>query len=459
MEVGYERICKGVSGDPRPNAYTLPTVFSRGFLSEVRRVTYDSSKEAKGAWIIHHGRKLMLDVHGPAEFPAIDVAAKTATLLAKLGQANQIRIPMMEVRAVATASGLNPLELMGLLQMLETKRLVERSTDEISVLGVNIASSLAHAADIYEDAGPKQFERASISLAEIASTAPVHRKDASEQIGDLHHLTSEDVSDFLNRAEHIGFVDKEGDGDDCLLFNGNLFRRESVVKIQKVLASLDTEAEKAIRQIDQELSTNGCLKFSYVEKVLSEALTKNLVEAGVYDLNQVRNESGIHGYITSPAAFHKFVDPMVDDCFDMAKSLVAALTYGMLSRPADQGRITMLPALLRKLISDEEVGPATAIGRDYRVLEVEHVVRLRQHPKNSNMFFMKLLKREIGELALHVLTQGDAHEQSLIHLPGAPMSGYEGPESSRVSLRRKQNPVSKRTTRDLLEAVRGGHFS
>ena len=422
-------------------------------------MTYDSSKEARGAWIIHHGRKLMLDVLAPAEFPAIDEAAKTATLLAKLGQARQIRIPMNEVRAVATASGLNPLELKGLLQVLETRRLIEHSNDEISVLGVTIASSLAHAADIFEDAGPKQFERASISLAEIASAAPIHREVASEQIGDLHHLTSDEVSDFLDRAEAIGFVDKEGHGNDCLLFNGNLFRRESVVKTQKVISSLDARAEKAIRQIDQELSASGCLKLSYVERVLSEALTKILVEAGVYDLNQVRNESGIHGYITSPAAFHKFVDPMVDDCFDMAKSLVAALTYGMLSRPAHQGRITMLPALLRKLISEEEVGPATAIGRDYRVLEVEHVVRLRRDPKYSNLFHMKLLKKEVGELALHVLTQGDAHEQGLIHLPGAPMSGYVGPEGSRVSLRRKENPASKQTTRDILEAVRGGHFS
>lgn len=422
-------------------------------------MTYNSSKEAKGAWIIHHGRKLMLDVLAPAEFPAIDEAAKTATLLAKLGQAKQIRIPMYEVQAVATASGLNPLELRGLLQVLETKRLIEQSNNEISVLGVNIASSLAHAADIYEDAGPKKFERASISLAEIASAVPVHREVASEQISDLHHLASHEVSDFLDRAEAIGFVDKEGHGKDCLLFNGNLFRRESVVKTQRVMASLDTGAEKVVRQIDEELSASGCLKVSYVERVLSKALTKRLVEAGVYDLNQVRNESGIHGYITSPAAFHKFVDPMVDDCFDMAKSLVAALTYGMLSRPAHLGRITMLPALLRKLIREEEVGPATAIGRDYRVLEVEHVVRLRQDTKYPDMFHMKLLKREVGELALHVLTQGDAHEQSLIHLPSAPMSGFVGPETSRMSLRRKENPVSKQTTRDLLEAVRGGRFS
>jgi hypothetical protein len=35
-----------------------------------------TTKETTGAWVIHHGRKLVLDANGPAEFPALDEAAK-----------------------------------------------------------------------------------------------------------------------------------------------------------------------------------------------------------------------------------------------------------------------------------------------------------------------------------------------------------------------------------------------
>jgi hypothetical protein len=55
------------------------------------------AKEIIGAWVIRHGRKLVMDANGPAEFPAIDEAAKAATLLTKLGQSNQINIPKAEV--------------------------------------------------------------------------------------------------------------------------------------------------------------------------------------------------------------------------------------------------------------------------------------------------------------------------------------------------------------------------
>lgn len=174
-----------------------------------------NEKEIIGSWIIHHGRKLILDANGPAEFPAIDEAAKAAPLLTKLGQSSQVNIPKMEVRAIAVASGLNPRhELVGLLQVLEKKRLIEQTDNEVSVLGVTTRGSLGYAADMYQDAEPTSYEQASIGLAKITSDVPVSRVDVSELIGDEYHLTTAQVSDFLNRAEEIGFVDKEGEGAD-----------------------------------------------------------------------------------------------------------------------------------------------------------------------------------------------------------------------------------------------------
>lgn len=418
-----------------------------------------NQKETTGAWIIHHGRKLTLDANGSADFPAIDEAAKAATLLTKLGQANQIEIPMVEVRAIAAASGLNPRhELVGLLQLLEKKKLVESTDEEVSVLGVTTRGALSHAADIYRDASPEPFEEASLTLAEMASEAPLRRSETSEKIGDLHSLSTAQTADFINRAIDIGFVDKEGTDNDPLLFNGNLFRRESVVKAQRVLGSLSAAEQQSVNEVAGRLNATGCMNASEAERILSKPLFEKLTAAGLYDLNQVTNEQGNHVYVTSPSAFHKFVDPMVDDCFDMAKSLVAALMYGMTSRPSSQGRIDMLPALLAKLIRGQEIGPATAIGEDYRVLEVTRVVKLRPDLVYKNRFYMQLLKKEVGELALQVLTQGNAYETSLAKLTSAPMSGYVGPETSRASVRRNQNPMSKQKTRDVLEAVRGGRM-
>lgn len=418
-----------------------------------------SGKENTGAWVIHHGKKLVLDSNGPAEYPAIDQAAKAATLLAKLGETTDATVPKETVRAIAIASGLNPhYELNGLLDVLQTKRLVDISGNEIAVLGVTTRGALTHAADLFEEADPNKYELAAVDLGDSVSIEPMRRKDVAEEIGDKHKLKSVEVSEFLNRAEQIGFVDTEGDGDDRLLFNGNLFKRDSIQKTARVLASLNTSEETKVQTVRELLEKKGCVRFDEIEKILGTQLFEKLRAAGLYDINIVGNEMGEHIYVTAPAAFHKFVNPMVDDVFDMAKALVSALTYGITARSSAKGRITLPTVLITKLINGHEVGPATAIGADYRVLELNRVVALRSDTRYPDRFHMRLLKREVGLLALQVLTTGDASAESLQVLPGAPMATYTGPEAARVAVRRKQTQMSKRRTQDVLDAVRGGGF-
>ncbi len=418
-----------------------------------------NNKETKGAWIIHHGRKLVLDASGSAEFPALDEAAKAATLLTKLGQSGEDCISKTEVKAIAVASGLNPrLELSGLLQLLENRRLISQGESEIVILGVTTRAALSQASDIFQDAEPSEYEQASLTLAELASAEPVRRKIVAEELGDEHQLSTPQVDDFLNRAEEIGFIDREGEGEDKLLFNGNLFRRDSIGKTQKVLSSLGETERRLLQEVNEDLARTGCISYQIIEHKLSTPVFEKLIAAGMFDLNHVTNEQGGHIYVTSPSAFHKFVDPMIDDCFDMAKSLVAALSYGMTGRTSGSGRIDQLPALLNKLISGSEIGPATAIGEDYRVLEVNRVVKIRPHPTLTKRFFMRLIKKEVGELALQVLTKGNAYSQPFTVLGSRPMSGYLGPEEKRITVRKNQSAMSKRTTRDILEAVRGGNF-
>src|SRR5262249_30089500 len=154
-------------------------------------------------------------------------------------------------------------------------------------------------------------------------------KDVEQQLGDTHRLATAEVKDFLGRAEQIGFVDTEGEPGDRLYFNGNLFKRDGIAKTIRVLDSLNSTDNSKVVEVSGILERRGCVPFAEVERVLGAPLFEKLRAAGMYDINTVGNESGEHSYVTAPAAFHKFVNPMVDDSFDMAKALVAALTYGI----------------------------------------------------------------------------------------------------------------------------------
>jgi hypothetical protein len=190
------------------------------------------SKETKGAWIIHHGRKISLDVSAPAEFPALDENAKAAELLMRLGESSATTLSRPEVEAVARAANLNPRsELPHYLELLERRRLIDRSAEEVHVLGITTRATLSHASDILTDAEPTTYEEAALELAELTSESPLNLQRASQFVSDTYSIPSRDTHDFMQRAIQIGFVDCEGDGQDGFLINGNLFKRDNVLKL------------------------------------------------------------------------------------------------------------------------------------------------------------------------------------------------------------------------------------
>ncbi|MDH2340994.1 hypothetical protein [Bradyrhizobium sp. SSUT77] len=326
-------------------------------------------------------------------------------------------------------------------------------------MGLTSASTVQHAAEIFERQKPTSEEQASVALAELTSIEPLVKGKLAEFLGDEFKLTRVSASELLQRSESVGFVDAEGQDSDRLYFNGNLFRRDSVEKAKKVLDSLRDHERLKVSEFDSLLDRSGCASVAEAEQILGGALFDKLKAAGMYDMNIVANPSGETAFITKPSAFHKFNDPLVDDAFDHAKALVAALYYGMTQSNAGRGRIGMISALLRKLISGGAVGPATAIGEDYRVLETKGVLSVQKAPGYG--YNMRLLKRDVGEMALRVLTTGDAASLNVIDrpLPGT-MSGYTGPEKARSAFRRKQVSESKRLTNDVLHSLRtAGQFS
>lgn len=312
---------------------------------------YDAiPKKEKGAWVVHHSQKTALTQNGSAEFPALDAAGKASSLLSQFAASEQSVVPKKTVDAFAQAAGLNPkTELYSLLEMLKRRRVIDTSqSGDVSVLGLTTGVTVQHASDIFEDQEPTAEERATIVLADIASVSPVMHRKSVEVISDEFKLSRARTSELLERSELIGFVDAEADGEDRMYFNGNLFRRDNINKVSRVIASLSAVDNQKIAELDDALTKLGCVAVTVAESILGKALFDKLRAAGMYDVNHVMNSSGEYGFVTRPAAFHKFNDPMADDAFDLAKALVAALSYGMTIRSTGTGRIGAISALLNK---------------------------------------------------------------------------------------------------------------
>lgn len=417
----------------------------------------DIPKKERGAWVAHHAQKTASTQNASAEFPAIDAAGKASSLLSRFAASDEMLIPKRKVDAFAQAAGLNPkTELASLLEMLKRRRVIDTSENgDVVSLGLTTAATVQHASDLFEDQDPTAEERATIVLSDAASVSPLMRKETVELISDEFSLSSQRVGELLDRSELIGFVDGEAMDGSRMYFNGNLFRRDNITKVSRVLGSLSQGDNAKVMELEG-LLQKGYVSVADAERVLTTPLFDKLRAAGMYDVNHVMNSSGEYGFVTRPAAFHKFNDPLTDDAFDLAKALVAALAYGMTLRSHGTGRIGSVSSLLKPLIAGREIGPATAIGEDYRVLEMKGVIQTR--PGDRYGHHMRLLKKDIGEMALAVLTIGEAASIAALDRPFlGSMSGYSSPEQTRDKFRRlRQTPESKKMTRDVLSALRTG---
>ena len=140
----------------------------------------------------------------------------------------------------------------------------------------------------------------------------------------------------------------------------------------------------------------------------------------------------------------------------LAKLFVTSLTFGMTKSHSYRGKITMIQRLMEKLIDGEWVGPATAIGNDYKVLELRGVIQVEVSLEYSNRYNMKLLKKDVGELALKVINDGDISTEALMSIPTASITNYIAPEQNRTYERKSQNSQTGKNIAELLDVLRSG---
>jgi len=414
-------------------------------------------KRTEGAWLINHTKKI-LDVREAQDFEDIELAGKCGIFLSNLAASHeQSDLNSDKVNAIAKVSNIKKTEIDTIKNKLQEARLIETGQNgSLSVLGITTSTVLNHTADIFTNTNPSNYQKAALELAENISDLPKGEKILSEYISDTYRLSANESSDLFLQAEDIGFIDSETlDDNSKFYFNGNLFKREYVKKTNNVLSSLKSEDVRKINELDELLNTQGCVTFEKARLILEDVLLSKLQSIGMYDYNEVSNTKETKIFITKPSAFSKYGNPFEDDALDLAKAFVSSLYYGMTFSAPGRGKITMLKALLRKLVNGHEVGPATAIGEDYKLLELKRVIQIRRG-STSNKYYMKLLKKDIGALAMQVLEFGDTTEKTIVgsQIYTGSVTNYVGPEQKRYINRKKQNTQSKKSVAELLRTFR-----
>lgn len=417
-----------------------------------------------GAWLLAQSK--CLDGYsgaGAARLENISYSGRIGRLYNLLrrqsDEANTFTISKQTVEMACQLNGIDkPARYMGLQVLRSAGRIDVAADGSVAVLGATTQTVLEATAEIFGDQAPSADEQAIIDLSERVSGKPVMRAEAEEYISDTHKLMRADATSLVDLSKSMALIDEEGERNRGILFNSHTFRDGNYAqKAHRVLEQLRPDERSGLTDVQERLSRYGAMYDADVKKILGVALYKRLVSVGLFDRMEVSNSTESVGYIASPNDFQKFGRPFEEDPIDDAKALIASLTYGQTRSNRRRGQIIMPEALILALVRGDELaaraGGVRAIGEDYRELEARQVVEVIE--KSSDRFTMRLLKKDVGDLALTIVRGGAASQEAVL-MDGSPARAFKGPHAVRNEVRAKNNVADKRFVHDALDRLRSG---
>jgi len=421
-------------------------------------------KKTKGAWLLAQSKSLDgYSGAGAARLENISYSGKVGRLYNLLRrQSDETSTFVISTQVVDNACQLNGIDKSARrdgLQILKNAGRIDTANDgSIAVLGATTQAVLETTVEIFDDQTPSSDEQAIIDLSEQVADKPLKRSEAEEYISDTHKLKKTEATSLVDLSKKTALIDEEGEHNHGILFNSHTFRDGKYAeKAHRVLEQLKADERTRLMEVQEVLSSRGAMYEAEVEKILGAELYIRLISVGLFDRMEISNSTESVGYIASPNDFQKYGRPFEEDPIDDAKALIASLTYGQTRSDFRRGRITMPEELIRSLVRGDELadraGGIRAIGEDYRELEARQVVETTE--KSHGRFTMRLLKKDVGELALTIVRGGAAAQEAVL-MDGSPARAFKGPHVNRNDVRLKNDVADRRFVHDTLDRLRSG---
>lgn len=401
----------------------------------------------KGAWVASSKKHLDRLQYSPevSEFAATEIAGKAANLLA-LMQTDAAECVSPEVlNAYCISAKIRPAERYTILRKLEDDGRIEVRKVGEKIEGVDVYTFsredvLRSAARIFDASDPSARDVANIEALEHVCLLPRTESELAAHLSDSGFKESDAVL-TVKLQQQLGLVgvDKSAALAEPIIFNEYAF----VEKPSAIVAALKTmkhEERQTLVDVQQLVEEKGCVLYEVLGKKKFPADVLRLMEGlGLLDRQEVVSPFGNVDFVTLPQTFGVYGGKfgMGVDCFHHAKMLLCCLTFGTVKSAWYRGKINNPVDILNSLLRGNEVGPCTAIGQDYVILEKEGVVSLRRAPhKPGEQYYMKLRKREVGELAKQVLLYRRTYSDTgILVLPNpSPGHDYVNPQDKRAEI-------------------------
>ena len=372
----------------------------------------------QGAWLVNISKHLV-DVPQTnialSSIESILFAGKCGSLLIKLSADETEQLTLKKVKGHANVSGIVGPELRVYLETLKAFGCLDWTHDKrtFEVLPFTRERVLETAYSIFNSSvETTPLERAIPALLEFCLLRPRLSSEVRQFLS--HYITEQEITQLLNIVDHFRLLGTEVvlGKFELLYYNEYQFGdKDKAAQIGTALAALSKQHEQELNALLEEVSQKpGVLPDSVG---ISEDIKNFAIGLGLVDESEVLSPAGNAKFLTLPRLPLPSVgtekENLENDIFHHSKMLLSSLRFGELRSEQGRGRINDPVVLISALLEKDRIGPCTAIGEDYTILETEGVIRtIRAEDKPGYQFFMELRRREPAEIVLNLLESGSS---------------------------------------------------
>jgi len=365
-----------------------------------------------GAWIISLGNATNKgDAPVKDDLDTICLSAKAARFFSAIRSLPRVNAQQLE--AYREEADLRRHELTAVIEHLVNQGVADTARDDSGKLTISAIRHLG-VPGVYDFAASfyriqERNERSDVALGVLDATMliPIHVDRIIQAMTSQFSLTEDTVLIVLKHLQIVGAVSisLETDAGQAIVYNP-LNATNTNEDGLKALAGLGSRKRDEVLTIVEHIKKHPGVP---IPEELRGSTYDVLKSIGIVDASTYAPKHGerLHEFPTLQATWGRvtFSDASVtsDDLVHDAKALLASIRYGEHFASVSGGRIWSPFALLRKLLSQGIVGPATNIGTDYPLIARRGIINIVENPNYVGRYSMELVKSDVVEPVLELL--------------------------------------------------------
>jgi hypothetical protein len=405
-----------------------------------------------GYWAVatqKHLKKFAVDSPNIDEFENLNLSGKSGRLLG-IVRGNKELANIKKLEKMAASVGIGKLELHQIilpkLEHASDKKIeLKRNTiGDITGIEEYIFSNnevLDISGQFFELLSPSQVERVVIDSLDITKRIPQLESELLHTLSKSgYHENNINLSCSLQ--EQFKLIQKLGQGKGKEpIFSNEYVWGPNHHKIAFAVANLELDKKQTMKEVIELLQASQGYPLGHLSHIDSNLLilakkTGIINPTTIMSTRGVKQEFGFSSNLIESSMYN-------DDILDDVKLLLASIRFGEYF--TEHSTLNNPVQFLNALITRDRVGPHTANGTDFILLEKRGIVKAIPSHIN-NRYYLKLIRKDVGEAALRILSdaQFDVHEIENKDISAIMQYGnFQSAEETRMELAQSPENVAE----------------